>query len=68
MDVFYTICPPNFAPKDDETQELVMCNYRGVTLYARDLGRGNYEVQRIVSSEPKNFARADIAPGRVIKI
>ena len=45
-----------------------MCIYQGVRLYARDLGRGNYEVQRIVSSEPKDFARADIAPGAVIKM
>lgn len=67
MDVFYSLCPPDFTSKD-EAQELVTCIYQGVRLYARDLGRGNYEVQRIVSSEPKDFARADIAPGAVIKM
>ena len=37
MDVFYSLCPPDFTSKD-EAQELVMFIYQGVRLYARDLG------------------------------
>lgn len=67
-DVFYTMSPPDFAPKDAEKQELVLCTYHGVTLYAMDMGSGQYQVMRIISSEPNDFNREDIAPGRVIKI
>ena len=67
-DIFYTVCPPDFSPPANEKQELILCSYHGVTLYAMDMGSGQYQVMRIISSEPNDFNKADIAPGRVIKI
>ena len=67
-DIFYTICPPAWDDSADKDTELILCNYHGVMLYAADLGKGRYEVERIISSEPKDFCRKDLAPGKIIKI
>lgn len=65
MDVFYTLAVPDFSR---ESENELLCNYHGVKMYVADKGGGNYEVRRIISTEPKCFNRTDIAPGRIIKM
>ena len=67
-DIFYTVCPPDFSPSVAEKQELILCSYHGVKMYALVKGKGYYEISRIISGEPKDFTREDIAPGKIIKM
>ena len=68
MDVFYTLYPVNFAQSKDNQQERLLMEYQGVKMYAHHLKGREYQIEQILSTEPQDFLKANLAPGMIIKM
>ena len=69
MDVFYTLYPVNFVQeKEEKPKEWLLMEYQGVKMYVHHLKDREYQVEQILSTEPQDFIKANIAPGMIIKM
>jgi len=66
MSVYYTIYPIQFA--QENPCQMLLCTYQGVKMYVRHISGRDYQIQQILSTEPKDFLNRNIAPGKIIKM
>lgn len=65
MDVLYTLAPIALAESEPIVLKELTCG--GVTVSARQLAEGRYQIVQVLSTQPEDFLRADVAPGTVIR-
>ena len=64
MDVLYTLAP--IATEESEQPVLKELTCSGVTVSARRLAEGRYQIVQVLSTQPEDFLRTDLAPGTMI--
>ena len=64
MDVLYTLAP--IATEESEQPILKELTCGGVTVSARKLAEGRYQIVQVLSAQPEDFLRMDVAPGTMI--
>lgn len=55
-----------FRGWDDQEDKLVELSYKDVLLQVQPLGDGMAKVVRVISSNPSDYLRKDLAPGEII--
>ena len=64
MDVLYTLAPIAVEESEQPVMKELLCG--GVTVSARKLHEGQYQIVQVLSTRPEDFLRADLAPGTMI--
>lgn len=64
MDVLYTLAPIAMEESEQPVLKELLCG--GVAVSARQLAEGRYQIVQVLSTQPEDFLRAEVAPGTVI--
>jgi len=68
MMIIHSIIPIDTIFKSDiSSTHNEIINYDKIQLEVRNIGNKDYEVVRIISTNPKDYLRAEIQPGSIIK-
>lgn len=66
--IFYTIMPDElmFPTQEDEYQKQSVVNHNGVQLLVQETEKSQFEILRVLSSDPQHFLESQYCPGQKI--
>jgi len=68
--ILYTMMPQDlvFPPEEERQQSTgqMMMNYKGVPVLAEQVDAMNYQIIRVMSTDPSHYLNTDCAPGTKI--
>ena len=66
--MLYTIVSVDDIFDEPEERTFVAASFQGINLIVEPVGDGRARVERILSTDPEHFLRADLAPGSIVRL
>jgi len=66
--MLYTILSIDEIFEEPDERTFVTAQFQGVNLIVEPIGDGRARVERILSTDPEHFLRADLAPGSILRL